>query len=59
MKMDKKVAAGRLRFVLFDGLGRSEVVDDVPAASLRRVLGAADAGQSAGGGPGDDQPHGG
>jgi 3-dehydroquinate synthase len=59
MKMDKKVAAGRLRFVLFDGLGRSEVVDDVSAASLRRVLDAADAGRPAGGSPGADQPDGG
>jgi 3-dehydroquinate synthase len=50
MQMDKKVAAGRLRFVLFDGLGCSEVVDDVPAAALRDVLAAAD--DTGGGVPG-------
>jgi 3-dehydroquinate synthase len=50
MQMDKKVAAGRLRFVLFDGLGRSEVVGDVPPAALRDVLAAAD--DTGGGVPG-------
>ena len=42
MQMDKKVAAGKLRFVLFEGLGRSAVVDDVPVDALNEVLAAAD-----------------
>jgi 3-dehydroquinate synthase len=42
MRLDKKVAAGRIRFVLFDGLGRSEVVADVPGEALAAVLAAAD-----------------
>jgi len=40
----------RLRFVLFDGLGCSEVVGDVPPAALRDVLAAAD--DTGGGVPG-------
>ena len=42
MRLDKKVVAGSLRFVLFDGLGRSEVVADVPRDKLAAVLAAAD-----------------
>jgi len=42
MQMDKKVAAGKLRFVLFNGLGHSAVVDDVPVEALNEVLAAAD-----------------
>jgi 3-dehydroquinate synthase len=42
MRLDKKVVAGSLRFVLFDGLGRSEVVADVPRDTLAAVLAAAD-----------------
>ena len=57
MRLDKKVAAGRIRFVLFDGLGRSEVVADVPGEALAAVLAAADGtgaiGVSDAGGTGD------
>ena len=47
MRLDKKVAAGRLRFVLFDGLGESAVVDDVEAEDLAAVLARADATEAA------------
>jgi 3-dehydroquinate synthase len=57
MRLDKKVAAGRIRFVLFDGLGRSEVVADVPGDALAAVLatagGAGAAGSSDAAGSGD------
>lgn len=38
MQLDKKVAGGRLRFVLPDGLGSSVVRADVPEAELDAVL---------------------
>lgn len=38
MGMDKKVAAGRKRFVVLDGLGNAVLTDDVPGDSLRKVL---------------------
>ncbi len=47
MQLDKKVSAGRIRFVLFDSLGRSEVVADVPGESLAAVLAAADGADAA------------
>ncbi|MGD8976062.1 MAG: 3-dehydroquinate synthase [Gammaproteobacteria bacterium] len=42
MAMDKKVSGGRLRLVLFEGLGASSVRTDVPRADLEAVLAAAD-----------------
>lgn len=42
MAMDKKVSGGRLRLVLFDGLGASSVQEDVPGAELEAVLAAAE-----------------
>ncbi len=42
MKLDKKIAAGRLRFVLPDELGSSVVRADVPEAELDAVLATAD-----------------
>ncbi len=38
MGRDKKVAAGRIRFVLLDALGHAVVTDAVPAADLADVL---------------------
>lgn len=38
MMRDKKVAAGAIRWVLLDGLGRAVVRDDVPADVVRDVL---------------------
>ena len=40
MKLDKKVVAGRLRFVLPTELGRVEVFEDVNETQLREVLAA-------------------
>ena len=39
MSRDKKAVGGRLRFVLPAQIGRVELVDDVPDALVRRVLG--------------------
>jgi len=39
MGMDKKVAAGRKRFVVLDSLGTAMLTDEVPGDSLRKVLG--------------------
>jgi 3-dehydroquinate synthase len=38
MAQDKKVSAGRLRFVLTRGIGESFVAEDVPEADVRAVL---------------------
>jgi 3-dehydroquinate synthase len=38
MGRDKKVAAGRLRFVLLDALGRAVVTDDVSEPELGALL---------------------
>ena len=38
MHLDKKAAAGRLRFVLWRGAGRAEVVSDVPEDAVLSVL---------------------
>ena len=38
MRLDKKATAGRLRFVLWHGTGRAEVVPDVPEAEVAAVL---------------------
>ena len=38
MQRDKKVRAGRLRFVLLDGLGRAFVTDEVPTEWITEVL---------------------
>jgi 3-dehydroquinate synthase len=40
MRLDKKAAAGRLRFVLPTRLGAVRLVDDVPDGEVVRVLGA-------------------
>lgn len=42
MGMDKKIAAGRLRLVVPEGIGRSRLRDDVPEALLDAVLAEAD-----------------
>jgi 3-dehydroquinate synthase len=41
MRLDKKNVAGRLRLVLWQGIGRAEVVADVDEADVLRVLAAA------------------
>ncbi len=38
MGMDKKVAAGRTRFVILDGLGKARLTDEVPIDCLRKTL---------------------
>jgi len=38
MRVDKKVSAGALRFVLLDAIGRARVRDDVPEAALVATL---------------------
>jgi len=38
MAFDKKVKAGRVRFVLLDGIGRAVVRDDVPPALVRDAV---------------------
>ena len=39
MRLDKKNLGGRLRLVLWRGVGQAEVVDDVPERAIRDVLG--------------------
>ena len=38
MRLDKKALGGRLRLVLWRGIGRAELVADVPAAEVRAAL---------------------
>jgi 3-dehydroquinate synthase len=38
MKFDKKVKAGKIRFVLLDGIGRAVVRDDVPPELVQRAV---------------------
>ena len=38
MSLDKKVAAGKLRFVLLEAFGRPVVRDDVPEEIVRQVV---------------------
>ena len=38
MAFDKKVSAGKLRFVLLDGIGRAVVRDDVPVDRVRQAV---------------------
>jgi 3-dehydroquinate synthase len=40
MRLDKKNVAGRLRLVLWRGMGRAEVVPDVDEEAVLKVLGA-------------------
>lgn len=40
MRLDKKNVAGRLRLVLWRGVGRAEVVPDVDEAAVLKVLSA-------------------
>ena len=40
MRLDKKAVSGALRLILWSGLGRAEVVIDVPEADIRAVLDA-------------------
>jgi 3-dehydroquinate synthase len=43
MQLDKKNTAGRLRLILWGGLGRAQIVDDVDAAQVRATLQGAEA----------------
>ena len=38
MKLDKKALSGSLRLILWRGLGRADVVADVPETAILRVL---------------------
>ena len=38
MRLDKKNVAGRLRLVLWQGIGRAQVVADIDEAEVLRVL---------------------
>jgi 3-dehydroquinate synthase len=38
MKLDKKALSGSLRLILWRGLGRADVVADVPESAILRVL---------------------
>ena len=38
MRLDKKNVSGRLRLVLWRGIGRAEIVPDVDEAAIVRVL---------------------
>jgi 3-dehydroquinate synthase len=40
MSLDKKVKAGRMRFILLESLGRAVIRDDTPEAPLRATLAA-------------------
>ena len=40
MAHDKKVADGKLTFILLRGIGRSFVTSDVPVDAVRDILGA-------------------
>jgi 3-dehydroquinate synthase len=42
MQLDKKVLAGKLRFVLLRELGEAYVTDDYDAATLESVLAGAE-----------------
>jgi 3-dehydroquinate synthase len=39
MRLDKKNISGRLRLVLWRGIGHADVVPDVDAEAILRVLG--------------------
>jgi 3-dehydroquinate synthase len=43
MQLDKKNTAGKLRLILWRGLGRAQIVDDVDAAQVRATLQGAEA----------------
>jgi 3-dehydroquinate synthase len=38
MRLDKKNTAGTLRLILWRGIGRAEIVPDVPAAEVLTLL---------------------
>ncbi|HET6546708.1 MAG TPA: 3-dehydroquinate synthase, partial [Rhodanobacteraceae bacterium] len=40
MRLDKKSLGGRLRLILWRGVGRAEIVDDVEVAAIRKILAA-------------------
>ena len=39
MRLDKKNLSGALRLILWRGIGRAEIVADVPEAAVRELLG--------------------
>ena len=39
MKLDKKNASGRIRLILWRGVGRAEIAESVDEAAIREVLG--------------------
>jgi 3-dehydroquinate synthase len=41
MRLDKKNTAGKLRFILWRGIGRAEIVSGVAEADVLATLGAA------------------
>ena len=40
MRLDKKNVSGRLRLILWRGIGRAEVVDGIEESAIRDLLGA-------------------
>jgi 3-dehydroquinate synthase len=38
MRLDKKNVSGRLRLILWRGIGQAEIVSDVDEAAVREVL---------------------
>ncbi len=40
MRLDKKNASGRLRLILWRGVGRAEIADNLDEAAIRGVLAA-------------------
>ena len=38
MKLDKKAVSGMLRLILWRGIGRAEIMRDVPEAAIRQAL---------------------
>jgi 3-dehydroquinate synthase len=38
MRLDKKNVSGRLRLILWRGIGRAEIVPDIDEAAVRSVL---------------------
>jgi 3-dehydroquinate synthase len=40
MRLDKKAVSGKLRLILWRGIGRAEIASGVPEADILRILGS-------------------